>query len=144
MDWRLHLILVHGRQFKWRHHAFRPRNQAFRPSLACMSLWRRQFEWRPLFRIVHGRQMRWRHHANTNFYALIHLPINTSTPSTILPHQHSHYFIYISHYFIYITYFTISSSTKSSIFIYTNSPTICLYSQWAKHTEEQLQTSRHT
>ena len=113
-------------------------------ALHACTLWCRQFEWRPLFIIVHGRQMRWRHHANTIFYALLHLPINSSTPSTILPHQHSHYFIYISHYFIYITSFTISSSTKSSIFIYTNSPTICLYSQWAKHTEEQLQTSRHT
>ena len=103
-------------------------------ALHACTLWCRQFEWRPLLNNVHGRQMRWRHHATTIFYALLHLPINSSTPSTILPHQHSHYFLYN-------TSFTISSSTTSSNFIYTNSPTICLYSQWAKHTEEQLQTS---
>ena len=35
MNWRPHSFLAHGRQFKWRHHAFRPRNQAIRPR-SCM------------------------------------------------------------------------------------------------------------
>ena len=81
--------------------------------LACMSLWRRQFEWRPLLKVVHGRQFMWRHHASTTFHAPIHLPINTSTPSTLLPHHHSHYFFYN-------TSSTISSATISCSFICTN------------------------
>ena len=104
--------------------------------LACMSLWRRQFEWRPLLKVVHGRQFKWRHHASTTFHAPIHLPINTSTPSTLLPHHHSHYFFYN-------TSSTISSAITSCSFIYTNPPTKYLSSQWAKHIEEQLQTSQH-
>ena len=104
--------------------------------LACMSLWRRQFEWRPLLKVVHGRQFKWRHHASTTFHAPIHLPINTSTPSTLLPHHHSHYFFYN-------TSSTISSATTSCSFIYTNPPTKCLSSQWANHIEERLQTSQH-
>jgi hypothetical protein len=104
--------------------------------LACMSLWRRQFEWRHLLKVVHGLQFNWRHHASTTFHAPIHLPINTSTPSTLLPHHHSHYFFYN-------TSSTISSATTSCSFICTNPPTKCLSSQWANHIEERLQTLQH-